>query len=52
MSEWEMSESRARVEHIVRLLRRGATLGAVRDAIPDATEWELQTVSRRVRRGR
>ena len=48
MSEWELSERRARIDHIERLLRRGATIGAILDEMPDATRTDAEAARKMV----
>lgn len=48
MSEWEVAERRARIDHIERLLRRGASVVAVLDEMPDATRKDAETAKKRV----
>ena len=48
MSEWEVAERRARIDHIERLLRRGASVGAVLDEMPEATRKDVDAARKRV----
>lgn len=48
MSDWEAAERRARIDHIERLLRRGASVGAVLDEMPEATRKDAEAARKRV----
>lgn len=48
MSDWEVAERRARIDHIERLLRRGASVGAVLDEMPEATRKDAEAARKRV----
>lgn len=48
MSEWEAAERRARIDHIERLLRRGASVVAVLDEMPEATRKDVDAARKRV----
>lgn len=48
MSEWEIAERRARIDHIERLLRRGASVAAVLDEMPEATRRDAEAARKRV----
>lgn len=50
MSEWEAAERRARIDHIERLLRRGASVAAVLDEMPEATRSDAEAARKRVSR--
>lgn len=47
MSDWELAEREARIEHMARLLARGATRAALRDAFPGAREQDIDTARKR-----
>lgn len=49
-SEWERNERKARVDHITRLFMRGASGPAIREAIPDATDRDMQAAYKRYER--
>ena len=42
-SDWERAERSARLDHIARLFARGASVSAIRDAMPEASETDLST---------
>ena len=48
MSDWEAVERRARIDHIERLLRLGASVAAVLDEMPDATRKDAEAARKRV----
>ena len=48
MSDWEVAERRARIDHIERLLRRGASVAAVLDEMPEATRKDVDAARKRV----
>ena len=48
MSDWEAAERRARIDHIERLLRRGASVGAVLEEMPEATRKDVDAARKRV----
>ena len=51
MSEWEKEQRVARIEHMARLMARGASPRDVMAAMPDATSAEVETARARARRG-
>lgn len=54
MSDWELAEREARLEHMARLSLRGASREALRESFPGATDRDIDTARRRAsrRRGR
>ena len=50
MSEWEVAERRARIDHIERLLRRGASVVAVLDEMAEVTRKDVEAARKRVGR--
>lgn len=50
MSEWELAEREARLEHMARLTLRGASREALRESFPGATETDIDTARRRAAR--
>lgn len=51
LSEWEKEERGARIEHMARLMARGASPRDVMAAMPDATSAEVETARARAKRG-
>lgn len=49
-SDWERAERSARLDHIARLFARGASVSAIRDAMPEASETDLSTGRKRAER--
>lgn len=47
MSDWEVAERRARIDHIERLLRRGASVGAVLEEMAEATRRDVDAARKR-----
>lgn len=50
MSDWELAEREARIEHMARLAARGATCAALRESFPIATEYEIAAARKRAKR--
>ncbi|HJA29468.1 MAG TPA: hypothetical protein IAA15_07890 [Candidatus Olsenella pullicola] len=51
LSEWELAERSARVEHMARLIARGAAPRHVIEEMPDATAAEVENARARAKRG-
>ena len=51
MSDWEKEERSARIEHMARLIARGAAPRHVIEEMPDATAAEVENARARARRG-
>lgn len=47
MSEWELAEREARLDHMARLTLRGASREALRESFPGATASEIDTARKR-----
>lgn len=52
MSDWELAEREARIEHMARLTMRGASRSALADAFPEASRTDIDTARRRASRRR
>lgn len=53
MSDWELAEREARIEHMARLTLRGASREALRESFPGASRTDIDTARRRAsRRGK
>lgn len=52
VSDWELAEREARLQHIAAVYRRGATPKAIREEFQTATEKDIATDINRVQRGR
>ena len=48
MSDWEAAERRARIDHIKRLLMRGASPEAVLDSMAEATVKDVDAARKRI----
>lgn len=51
MSDWEKEERSARIEHMARLIARGAAPRHIIEEMPDATAAEVENARARARRG-
>lgn len=50
MSDWELAEREARIEHMARLTARGATRQALVESFPEASEYEIDAARKRAQR--
>ena len=50
MSDWELAEREARLEHMARLTLRGASREALREPFPGASDRDIDAARKRARR--
>lgn len=51
VSDWEVAEREARLQHIASIFGRGATRKAIREEFPSATKNDIDTAYNRWKRG-